>query len=319
MTALTPGIHHGVAMTRYLDRPTGDAPCIGASGLAAIEGQSPAHYYAYADINSQPAARDETPALRLGTAAHKLILEGTLWGYMVKPDGFDGRTKAGKAWLANVPPDHQVITQGELTAIFAMRDALTAHPMARKLLERSAPEVTAVWQETETGFLKARPDALSRDPGQLPWAVNLKTCESAKPEDFEKAIWNYKYNWSAALTVRGLKALQWHDSPGYAFVAVEKAPPHAVMIYTLKPEVLSWTNGLIDRAYTRWMLCMESKNWPAYGDTPQEIGLPPWAEKRMAMQATDNGPRSSGPIPMGGQHATSRPWLAQSHTIISGG
>lgn len=151
-------------------------PGISKSGLDLIN-RSPAHYR-WAQDNPQ----DPSDDMRIGTLTHLAVLE---------PDRFDSecivmpvldrRTKAGKeAWeqFQADYPDHELLTNDEHTRIIGIRDAVRAHPMARKLMDRiDAVELSMFWKDPQTGVdCRCRPDAVLQN-GTL---IDLKTTRDAE-------------------------------------------------------------------------------------------------------------------------------------------
>lgn len=283
-----PGIYKGVHLDEYHAQLT-PTPSISGSGLVAIDTKSPAHYFAESYLNPNRAGERDTNALRVGRAAHALIVEGEavfLADHAVKPEGMSFATKEGKAWRAEAEgAGKTIISAAEWRAISSARDAIAEHPLARRAFEESDPEVTVTWRAENGLWLKARPDLLPRDPSRLSFACNLKTTESAKPSDFARSVWSYSYHVGAALTVDLLKALGWHRQPGYFFIAIEKSPPYSLIVATLDEEAEEWGRMQYRRAFETFARCIETARWPSYADDVLQIALPPWARAELQRQS----------------------------------
>lgn len=287
MTPLAPGLHYDVPLADYL----GDCcagPSISRSGLWTIDAKSPAHYYAESYLNPDREERDETAALRVGTAAHLLALEPDRFNaaYAFKPAGMNFSTKDGKAWRDSaVAAGKRVLDAGETKAVHGIAVALSRHPFAARALANTHPEATAVWRDPETGvWLKVRPDALPYKPMHRPFSVQIKTTEDASPAAFERSVWAYGYHLGAAMEIDILRALGWHSTPDALLIAVEKKPPYVVTLVRLRDDAIAWGRHQYRRALRRFADCLAAGKWPAYGDDVREIGLPEWAARQLERQ-----------------------------------
>jgi hypothetical protein len=270
---------------------------VSKSGLDLIA-RSPMHYR-----HARDAANDNDPtnAQRIGSAAHKLILEPDTFDteFAVAPD-VDRRTKEGKElWTAFAADSagKTLLTESEMDQLEAMRDAVMAHPAARGLLS-SVPgraELSAYWRDTATGVLcRCRPDWWRAD-GIL---VDLKTTDDASPEEFGRSVLKWRYHVQAAMYLDGTRraaeqggGLELIVDPAkgegipafpnhFLFVVVEKKPPHAVAVYKL--DSLSLQHGAAEyrRDLARYVDCLERDSWPAFGETVLQTGLPEWFLRR---------------------------------------
>lgn len=285
----TPGVYRGVPLEHYLGNPC-PGPSISRSGLWLIESRSPAHYWATSPLNPQRAQAEESDALALGSAAHALLLEPEEFHkrFAVRPEDLDLRTKEGRAWRAEQEAaGRTILTQSEWETLRGIERAIKDHPLARRALEASEPEVTLAAVDEETGvWLKARPDALPRDPAKLPFSVQLKTTFDADPERFARlSVYGFGYHLGVALEIDLLAALGWHETPNVLVVAVEKAPPYAVSLVRLSDDAIAWGRYQYRRALRRFADCLASGRWPAYPEEVVEIGLPEWATRALQRDA----------------------------------
>jgi exodeoxyribonuclease VIII len=243
-------------------------PGISKSGLDLIN-RSPAHYRWAKDNPSDP-----TPAMRLGTLTHLAVLE---------PDRFDSecivmpvldrRTKDGKLRWEQFQadyPDHELLTSDEHTRIMSIRDAVRAHPMARKLMDRIAEvEVSTFWKDPISGIeCRCRPDA-ELDNGML---IDLKTTRDAGP-GFERSVRQYRYHVQAAFYGDGLGGMEVRPM---VFIAVETEAPYLVSCNIIGPDSLVAGREAYRRNLDTYAKCVESGIWPGYSDAIQTINLPDW-------------------------------------------
>ena len=246
-------------------------PALGSTDVRNLL-RSPAHYRQ---------AREgawESEALRIGTLAHECILEPDRWSVRRTLPVVDKRTKAGRQALADFV-EHagaegcHVVTAADRMLCEAMRDAVFEHRMARVLLEHTELyEQSCFWVEDGVSC-KGRFDGFA--PGLI---LDLKTTQDASPGAFRQAVPRYGYHTQAAHYRRGAHAAT-GELCDYVIVAVEKAAPFSVAVYTLDDEAISV--GQIRRAFAlrQYAKCRESGQWPGYPEAVQTLSLPYWATK----------------------------------------
>lgn len=265
------GLHTDVLAAEYHERILG---VVNKGALDAIA-RTPAHYRAWLVEEAQ----GETPALRFGRALHCAALEPDVFAqqWALRPDFGDLRTKAGKEsrdeWIA----EHvgvETLDADEWQRIEAMQSALRAHPIAGRVLQRGASEVTAIWQNGDTGLLcKARFDYWRQDLGLI---IDLKTTEDASPAAFARSVANYRYAVQQAHYCAGASVDK------FLFVAVEKSPPHAVAVYQLDRDSARRGEELRARDMDTLSRCIERDDWPSYPADVTTLSLPAWAFKDAA-------------------------------------
>lgn len=128
-------------------------------------------------------ARPGTDAMRLGTIAHAMLLEG---GAQLIVAEYDRRTNAGKAAYADAQAragsDGIICTPADHDAACAMREAVMRHPTGRRLVEKTRHEVSMFWSGPvgrEYGLAKGRADGLSDA-----FLVDYKTTAQITPSAF---------------------------------------------------------------------------------------------------------------------------------------
>ena len=238
------------------------SPGISKSGLDLIN-RSPAHYRWAKDNPTE-----QTPAMRIGSLTHLATLEPDRFNSecIVMPS-MDRRTKAGKeSWeqFKAEYPNHELLTNDEHSRIISIRDAVRAHPMARKLLDRIADvEVSTYWKDADTGVdCRCRPDGLL-DNGML---IDLKTTTDAGP-GFERSVRQYRYHVQAAFY-----AMPFETAP-MIFIAAEKDPPYLVACYMLDPDSLADGEYAARQNLQTYAECLSSNTWPGYAAGIQTINI----------------------------------------------
>lgn len=239
--------------------------------------KSPAHYLA-----ALTTPRKETPAMRLGTLFHGLVLEPERVSIAVAPT-CDKRTKDGKAtWEAFCLENQgaEIVTAEEGEMLLGMVASVRAHPAASVLLAGPGiAEGSAWWVDEQSGELcRCRPDFYREDLGII---VDLKSTEDASPEVFAKSIAKYGYHRQNAMYVDGVATATGRQVKGFVFVACEKRAPYAVSVYQL--DMQGEEAGRIQYRDLLMTLadCKCSGKWPAYSERIETISLPAWSAKEI--------------------------------------
>lgn len=275
-TELADGLHPGLPADVYhkIDRAS-------AHRLAKLN-RSPAHMRWEID---NPC--DQTPAMALGEAVHCCILEPERFGstYAVAPE-CDRRTKEGKAtWQAFVDANagSKVIKADDNDLCRNMACAVWDHPAAMALLDGGAHrgiELSGLWTCKATGVAcKLRADLVRADLGVV---VDVKTTDDASRDAFERSIFNFNYWLQSAHYIRGLNACG-VGIDGFVIIAVEKDPPHAVAVYRIDDEIIAAADERVIRLLEIYGKCQRTGKYPAYSDEVENVRMPAWAEKKLAI------------------------------------
>lgn len=234
--------------------------------------QSPLHYWARF-LDPDRIKPEPTPAMILGSAFHTLVLEPHLFTreYVEAPQDINRRTKAGREeWEAfeKASEGKTVLTSAQIEQLNAMAQSVKDHPAARLLLSQEGKaEQTFMWTDDATGEqCKCRPDWHA---GSI--VVDLKTTQSASPENFSKSVSSFRYHVQANWYLRG--------TPGaeqFLFIACEKEPPYAVAVYAASAEMVAAGGRAADRNLQLLAECRASNKWPSYSTTIQNLDLPRW-------------------------------------------
>ena len=263
-----PGIH-SLSFERYRS-----AAGVSKSMLDILAASTPMHLQAYVMSDQEP----ETPAQRFGTILHRALLEPDTYtgGFHVKPEKLTFTTKAGKAWK-DEHADKPVITLAESKQIEAMVSAVHLHPFARRLLHGARPEQSLFVEDSHGTLRKSRLDALTTG-NILP---DIKTCETAALETFERSVSRYRYHVQAAYYLDNCK-LAGLDKSVFFFICVEKSPPYAVRCLQLLDEVIGYGRMLYQRDLQLYRNCVEQDNWPGWEIAFTDCGLPAFEMRQLA-------------------------------------
>ncbi|NCC41430.1 MAG: hypothetical protein EOM21_18795 [Gammaproteobacteria bacterium] len=242
---------------------------LSSSGLKALA-RSPAHYRHAVMTPSKP-----SPAQALGTHVHGLILEPETYRFAVVPE-CDRRTTIGKGvYAAFVDASKNadvIVTQDQWDEAQAMRDAVMAHPYARALLAGGKPEVTALWSEQGVDC-KARFDWL---PDGYEILVDLKTAQSASPEEFARSAHKYFYDYQACFYGMASEACGL-GKRSMVFIVVESEAPFAVALYMIDDEAMESARYKIDELIEKYDECKRTNSYPGYSQEIEILTLPRWS------------------------------------------
>jgi len=176
----------------------------------------------------------ETPAMRVGTAFHTLILEPDKFDneYVCGPD-CDRRTSAGKkAWAdaENSNEKKHLLTINDWDMIHNMKESIENSRLASHLLNPNygLAEETMMWNDSELGTLmKGRSDFRNTKEKIV---IDLKSTMDATPDKLERDLWStdLRYHVQAAIYTDGARAILEDDSWEFYFIFVEKKAPFTV-------------------------------------------------------------------------------------------
>ena len=216
-----------------------------------------------------------TDALLFGRAFHSANLTPKAFEDDYRVFNGDRRTSAGKADYAAMVQQHgeNILTQGDLETILAMRLSAHLNPSAKALLTADGDtEVSILWN-CEGARAKARIDKYLPVDGTL---VDLKTTRNASPGAFSKSIYQYGYHRQAAFYLYAARTMGLL-AKRFLFVAIEKEAPYGVAVYELTDEALDAglreALGLIEI----YKECLATGRWPSYGSEIISVDIPNWA------------------------------------------
>lgn len=228
--------------------------------LNILARQSPFHLKAW--MGEKP--EEDTPAARLGTILHRSILEpDTMEGaFYVKPAGMKFTTKDGIAWRDS-HTDRHIVTADEAEMVRRCRDAVHAHPLAKRLLAAQGQSEVCVFVEDDEGTLrKSRIDRLPESGNVVP---DIKTVESADMRFVNRRRREDRWAVQAAYYLDNLKLAQ-RPMEEMIFITLERSFPYAVACYRLLPEMVRAARQEYKTNLAVFSKCVAENHWPGYGD-----------------------------------------------------
>lgn len=234
--------------------------------------KSPAHFKA-----AQDEEREETDAMRIGTMAHAMILEGKDLRsmYAIKPAGMSFAKADGKAWRdAQTLP---IITEEEANALPRIAEAIAKNRDATAILSGCTFRERPVFATMHGVECKALMDACGFSA--TAWAVgDFKTAADVSPRKFSRTIFEMDYDMQAAWSSDLLALEQGLESPPWWFwIATEKKPPFVNVVYQPDAEMMESGRAKVEKALAIYKECTESGEWPMPLRGVQTLSLPAWA------------------------------------------
>jgi hypothetical protein len=231
--------------------------------------KSLAHYRAACETT-----RADSAAMLMGRAAHTAVLEPDR--FPLEYGVYTGGRRAGKDWeaFADANEGRTILKADEYGTALAIRDAVHAHPLARKLLARKGvAEATLRWTDPGTGLpCKARPDWLTARA-----LVDLKTTRDGDLWAFARTATKLGYHGQLAYYGEGvLQALGRKLQATYIIVA-EQQPPFDVAVLKVPADVLDLGRELCRDLLTDVAEGYRTKKWPGRYPSLQTLELPEWA------------------------------------------
>lgn len=277
--AIEPGHYPSMTNDEYQG-----AEAVSKSQLDEVSG-SPKHYWERY-INPKREVEGKTPALILGDAIHKAVLEPDLFTsmFIARPKDIDARTNAGKAALAALQEEagtRTILSAADYETARVVRDAVHRHPLAGPLFRGGVAEQSFFARCPRTGALiKCRTDYLKSSHSMI---VDLKTTESASPAAFGRSAANYRYDVQAGWYPYVMECLYGEVIEHFVFVAVEKTAPQAIGVYFVEPEDAERGRRLAQRDLDTIIRCREANNWPDFAEMagPQPLQIPSWARRNI--------------------------------------
>lgn len=225
---------------------------ISFSNLKALA-LSPAHYLARLTTPMSP-----TPAMRLGTLVHTLVLGGPA---VVVYDG----ERRGNAWTGFQAANKgkEIVTVSEWDKAHRCADAVRAHPHAWVLAGRH--EVPLSWSRRGRACQTGGVDCVG-----LTHLSELKTASTVEPWKFRRACLQMGYHAQLAWYQDALATSGQLRQDAY-ILGVETSPPHCVTVLKLSPAALEAGHALCDRWLTSLLECERTNQWPGYSNDVLEL------------------------------------------------
>lgn len=236
---------------------------------------SPALYHGRYIAKTIP-ARDESDAMRFGSAVHSLVLGGP---FVLAAPKCDRRTKAGQALWADFEKEAVgciVLDREAYHAAHRCADSVKAHPIAAEILAgiRLHEEVATDVHEPSGLRIKSKLDGAGSWSKEL-FIADLKTAGKPWPEIWPKTLPNYGYHRQAGFYRIFAPRAKWF------WIVVGNEPPHETFVYEPDQTTLDVGREEVDTALVRLADCIRADRWehPQSG-LMNRASLPRWYVER---------------------------------------
>ena len=245
-------------------------PSVSSSGLRRIANYSPLHFFATSIFNpnreDEDSDAEESMALRVGRAAHTLLLEPDLFRslYCTRPPSFDSwRTQASQKWRAAAQVDgFTVLEPKEMQQVQGVAASLRQHPLYELGILDGDVERAIIWQDEKTGiWLKSRPDVIPRGSNIL---ADLKCTNDCRSDKVAKKIFEMGYDTQLGLAAVGMREVLRREVEEFALVMVEYKKPFGVRIASLPHDEIDRGLSVGRFALNRLATCLETNEWPSF-------------------------------------------------------
>ena len=278
------GVHYDMPAREYHDDQ--DGPRLSQSICKQIVQKSPIHgwqcHRLLGGVPWEPSDDD-------GTIIHSLILEpdsgaieeidpATILTKKGEPSKTPLATEEGKAAVERALASGRIpLLTPKLDMYRYKAKALTQRfaTCGWELAPEARREVVIYWEEdgvkcrTRLDYLHVTHDWIE--------IVDLKTCDSAHPDDIQASVWRHGYDIQRAAQVRAVLHA-WPEYEGrvsHLFAFAELAKPYACNVVELDGEFIALGEQRWLRGRDKWAECLREDKWPSY--EARRIAPPPWA------------------------------------------
>jgi exodeoxyribonuclease VIII len=221
--------------------------------------------------------QESTPALKFGTAAHSLIVEGReAFDKEVKIVSGSPYTKAYKEEKADYEEQgYIVLKEAELELLESMKANMIYEGNAYLNAKGKVAEASIYWYEDDV-LCKCRPDLMC-PPLSQPNSdskiviVDYKTTISCEPYAFNKSVSKYGYDMQASWYRRGLESAG-YSVDGFVFIAQEKTHPYASKVFRITKEQMDYAWKVMERYLEEYKEYQQGKPLSIY-NSPNIVDL----------------------------------------------
>lgn len=253
----------------------GEEITLSSSIAKVLWSQTPKHaWLAHPKLNPNYAQVDK-PIFDIGTAAHRLFLEGHENNLCII-DASDYRKKD-----AQEQRDYAYATGMVPLLVKQLEDVRTMANEARwflsnsqlnGVLDRGKPEVTIKF-EYKGAKMRSRLDWLTDDMGII---MDYKTTTDANPESFLRRVADNSHDIQAVTYLEAVKSAGGPEDCNLTWLVQETSPPYMCSLVAPSSAMLEVARAKLDHCIKIWNRCLEQNHWPGYGGTIRYVDPKPW-------------------------------------------
>lgn len=219
-----------------------------------------------------------SPAMVLGTATHRLILEPDLIGeYAIWGGKEEQKVRRGRVWdeFQKDNAGKLIVTVAEVEAMIGMAIGARKNEPIRRYAGAAGPtEVSMFWEHPHTKRrFKARLDKVIPEHHII---FDLKTTRDCHSYKFGSQSYSLGYHIKMAIQWYGYKTLTGHE-PSMKLGAIESKAPHESAVYRVTKDTLLQGIEELDLLVEKLDQCEKSGVWPPEQDEETDLVLPQWA------------------------------------------
>jgi hypothetical protein len=216
-------------------------------------------------LNTACPKQENERKFNLGSAVHDYVLEGGKKIQVIF--GYDDWKKKDARELADlsfgsgmIPLLEKQFLQVQAIGEAAKKTIYGCPELGiTDLIADGDAELSYFWDENGTRF-RTRLDWISKDKKLI---LDLKTSNSADPDEFSRKIENFGYCVQDSLYRRGVHAVD-GTFPELIFIIVETEAPYLCSIVSLSAEFQELGNQKVEAAIKLWNHCLKTGQWPGY-------------------------------------------------------
>ena len=219
-----------------------------------------------------------SPAMVLGTATHRLILEPERVGdFAVWGEAEDQKVRRGAVWVAFQAAhfDKFIVTRSERDDMVGMATGARKNLPIRKYADaKGRSEVSMFWTDpVSKRRFKGRVDKILNDGDVI---FDLKTTRDCHPRRFGAQAYQLGYHIKMALYWNGYKTITGNE-PKLRLGAIDSKAPYESATYRVTKDVILQGLDELDDLLRTLRGCEDADFWPAAYDEETDLTLPAWA------------------------------------------
>jgi exodeoxyribonuclease VIII len=261
------GFYYGMDFETYQA-----VPALNGSSLIHLR-RSPMRYKFELENPTPP-----SPAMILGTATHRLILEPERVGdFAVWGEREEEKVRRGSVWeefkAANA--GKMIVTKAERDQMVGMAVGARRNvPIMKYANAKGKTEVSMFWRDPVSGRrFKGRVDKIL-DSGHV--IFDLKTTRDCHPRRFGGQSYALGYHIKMALYGSGYAAIA-GEQPKMHLGAIDSKAPHESAVYRVTKDVILQGLEELDELLRLLGECEKTDNWPPAYETETDLMIPAWA------------------------------------------
>ena len=267
--------------TDYHSQTGEKTPLFSYSTAKRIIQESAYHAHMYHPLLGGEKKEPTKPMIK-GSIIHGMILGG---GPDISILNFDNyKTKVAQETKAAVIAEDKIpILQKDMDNLRVAVACIKAkiQILAPYFFDSHESELSIRWEMDNGVKTQSRFDWIQHETGLI---IELKTTKDANPRVLDKYSNTLGYEIQLSTYMQAAEKT-WPDMAGrfkWKFIFIEPEAPYMISVNDVDSSMFWLGDSELRRASKKWKECLESDNWPGYGENT--ISAPPWAVSREEME-----------------------------------